>query len=102
MRIWNLKTVVFLALSSIILLSSCNKMGTGRSADIMYDSIVIHKEVPLLSINHTTLTYADVNISFTSPVRFRDAESTERLQQIFKGTFFRNTDLDTMTPDTPV
>lgn len=102
MRIWNLKTVVFLALSSIILLSSCNKMGKGRSAEILYDSIVIHKEVPLLSVNDTTLPYADVNISFTYPVRFRDAESTERLQQIFKGTFFGNTDFDSMTPDAAV
>lgn len=103
MRTGNVIIAVFLALFSLAYLSSCNDgMGRGNSTDIVYDSIVMQKDIPLLTENDTTLPHADVNLSFIYPVSFRDSESTERLQQIFKGTFFGSTNFDSMTPELAV
>ncbi|MDD4777814.1 MAG: DUF3298 domain-containing protein [Fermentimonas sp.] len=100
MRTGNVIIGVFLALFSLAYLSSCNnRTGRGKSTDIVYDSIVMQKDIPLLTENDSTLPHADVNLSFTYPVSFRDRESTERLQKIFKGTFFGSTDFDSMTPE---
>ena len=94
-------TILFTFLS-ISFLSSCkDRMGTGKS-EILYDSIVMQIDIPLLLENDTTLPHADVNLSFTYPVRFKDGESTERLQQIFKGTFFGSPTFDSMTPEDAV
>jgi len=68
----------------------------------VFDSIVVRKQIPLLQDNDTTLPYADVNVSFTYPSKFRDAESLARLQQIFLGTFFGHMSYDSMLPQEAV
>lgn len=103
MRAESLFLTVLIALISAAFISSCtNRTGFGKSQDIVYDSIIIQTNIPLLVENDTTLPYADVNLSFTYPVRFRDSESNERLQQIFKGTFFGSTAYDSMSPQDAV
>lgn len=91
-----LYTLLVLVLSGVI--SSCEGRKGGKSTDIKYDSIVFKQNIPLLLENDTTLPYADVRVSFTYPVKFRDAESLNRLQQIFKGTFFGSMEYDSMSP----
>ena len=103
MRTKNVIITILITLLSFAFLSSCkNGKGTGKSAEIVYDSIFLQRDIPLLHDNDTTLPHADVNISFTYPVKFRDDVSTARLQQIFKGTFFGSTEFDYMTPNDAV
>ena len=63
---------------------------------------MVSRHIPLLQENDTTLPYADVNVSFTYPVKFRDSENLARLQQIFQGTFFSDSNLDTLSPQEAV
>lgn len=96
-RIFYAVLTVLLALSAVV---SCDgKWRGGNASLIKYDSIVVAKNIPLLNDNDTTLPFADVTVSFTYPVKFKDAKSLERLQQIFKGTFFGDMEFDTMTPE---
>lgn len=88
-------TLLTLIFASVI--SSCEGRKGGKSTGIEYDSIVVNRHIPLLLDNDTTLPYSDVNISFTYPVKFRDTESLNRLQQIFKGTFFGSMEYDSMS-----
>ncbi len=97
-----INSTLYILLSIVFFVSCRNNAGTIKSTEIVYDSIVIQKNIPLLHENDTTLPYADVNLSFTYPVRYRDNESTARLQQIFKGTFFGSTVFDSMTPNNAV
>lgn len=80
------------------LLTNCTGKGGTNSSEIKFDSIVVARHIPLLQENDTTLPYADVKVSFTYPTRFRDTESLARLQQIFQGTFFGDSEYDTLTP----
>lgn len=81
------------------LLSSCiGGFGSRKGSDIVFDSIVVNQQIPLLFDNDTTLPYSDVRVSYTYPKQFKDAESLARLQQIFQGTFFENVGYDSMTP----
>ena len=81
------------------LMISCVEGGSSRkSSKIEFDSIVVKQQIPLLQGNDTTLPFADVEISFTYPVKFRNAESLARLQQIFLGTFFGEMSYDSLTP----
>ncbi len=65
---------------------------------IAYDSIVVRKQIPLLEVNDSTKPYADIDVSFTYPTKFRTAEDLLRLQEIFIGTFFSNVDIDNLSP----
>lgn len=94
-------SVLFLFLG-MGLFVNCTGKGEAKSTKIEFDSIVVAQHVPLLQENDTTLPYADVNVSFTYPVKFRDSESLARLQQIFKGTFFVDSDYDSLTPQEAV
>lgn len=81
------------------LFPSC-KGGFGKkgASEIQFDSIVVHRQIPLLVDNDTTLPYADVHVSFTYPSKFKDDESLARLQQIFLGTFFGDVSYDALYP----
>jgi hypothetical protein len=94
-------SAVFLALASGLLVN-CTGRGGARSFGIEFDNIVIAKHIPLLQENDTTLPHADVNISFIYPVKFRDSESVARLRQIFLGTFFGDSDYDSLSPQEAV
>lgn len=80
------------------LFTNCIGGRDAKSSGIEYDSIVVARHIPLLLENDTTLPYADVNVSFTYPVKFHDSESLARLQQIFIGTFFGDSDYDMLSP----
>lgn len=99
MRTNSLYYIALLVLVTTSVFVSCegNRRG-GKSSLIEYDSIVVKQHIPLLVENDTTLPFADVNVSFVYPVKFRDAESLARLEQIFKGTFFGDMLYDSMTP----
>ncbi|WP_298653256.1 DUF3298 and DUF4163 domain-containing protein [uncultured Proteiniphilum sp.] len=88
---------ILLFLTGVVMISCKERRGT-QSMKIEFDSIVVAQHIPLLQENDTTLPYADVNISFTYPVKFRDSESLTRLQQIFQGTFFGDSDYDSLFP----
>ncbi|WP_294079778.1 DUF3298 and DUF4163 domain-containing protein [Proteiniphilum sp. UBA5384] len=92
------KFSILVLLAGIMLVACNDRRGGARSSKIDFDSIVVAHHIPLLQENDTTLPYADVKVSFTYPVKFRDNESLARLQQIFNGTFFANSDYDTFTP----
>ena len=85
-----------------LMISCGERSGGGKSSAILFDSIVVKQQLPLLQANDTTLPFADVELSFTYPVRFRNAESLARLQQIFQGTFFGETRYDSITPQEAV
>ncbi len=90
---------VLLALVVIGLVSSCKGMGSkGEKNELVYDSIVVKQQIPLIHENDSTLPFADVNVSFIYPVKFRNEGSLSRLQEIFKGTFFSSTEFDAMPP----
>ncbi|MDO5522476.1 MAG: DUF3298 domain-containing protein [Bacteroidia bacterium] len=76
---------------------SCKKTAQ-TSTKIVFDSIVVKEHIPLLEVNDTTMPYADVKVSFTYPTEFGNQEDLSRLQQIFIGTFFGDTQLDNLTP----
>lgn len=90
--------VAVLALITPMLFSCKDKKTTGESTKITFDSIVVEKQIPLLVENDTTLPHADVKVSFTYPVSFRNDEDVARLQQIFLGTFFGDVAYDTLSP----
>ena len=90
-------------LSALLLtnLFSCkNKEQAGT--EIIFDSIMITKQIPLLERNDSTLPFADVKIRFTYPSKFGSKKDLARLQQIFIGTFFGNTEIDTLSPSAAV
>ena len=89
--------LIVLFAASVFLSCEGNRRGDKYSR-IEYDSIVVAKQIPLLVENDTTLPFADVTVSFTYPVKFRDAESLARLEQIFKGTFFGDMEYDSLPP----
>jgi len=96
------KFSILILLTGIILISCDERKGGSKSSRIDFDSIVVTQHIPLLQVNDTTLPYADVNISFTYPVKFRNSESLVRLQQIFQGTFFGDSNYDTLLPQEAV
>lgn len=92
-------SVIIISLSfGLGLFTNCIGKRDTKSSRIDFDSIVVSKHIPLLQENDTTLPYADVNISFTYPVKFRDSESLSRLRQIFQGTFFGDSRYDSLSP----
>lgn len=96
----NILSTALLALLTAGLISSCNNMGgREKKGEILYDSIVVKQQIPLLHEHDTTLPFADVSVSFTYPVKFRDEVSLARLQKIFKGTFFGSMEFDDLTPE---
>lgn len=90
---------VAMLFTGIALFVTCTESGGGRrSARIDFDSIVVKQRMPLLQENDTTLPFAQAEVTFIYPLKFRDAESLTRLQQIFVGTFFGDTAADTLSP----
>jgi len=89
---------VFVFLGTGVWVSCIDRGRSVNSSEILFDSIVVERRIPLLQISDTTLPYADVKVAFTYPSKFRDAESLTRLQQIFQGTFFGDIRYDSMTP----
>ncbi|MDR1518169.1 MAG: DUF3298 and DUF4163 domain-containing protein [Dysgonamonadaceae bacterium] len=86
MKVKNVLSALFVALLFAPLFFSCENQQ--QKNEILYDSIVVATHIPLLESNDTTLPYSEVNIRFKYPLKFRNAEDLERLQQIFIGTFF--------------
>lgn len=86
-----------LILSFIVILASCKKTQQGGNK-VTFDSIVVKEHVQLLEVNDTTLPYADLNISFIYPKKFKSEVELARLQQIFVGTFFSDVLNDSMSP----
>ncbi len=67
----NILSTALLALFTAGLISSCNNMGgREKKGEIVYDSIIVKQQIPLLHENDTTLPFADVSVSFTYPVNF--------------------------------
>lgn len=94
---------VALLFTGFALFVTCKESGGSRkSTKIAFDSIVVKQQIPLLQENDTTLPFADAEVRFIYPQKFRDAESLTRLQQIFVGTFFGDTAADTLTPQDAV
>ena len=95
------KSIVFSAIiiAGLIgsIFTSC-KITPKDANKIIFDSIVVNEHVTLLEVNDTTLPYADLNINFLYPKQFKTSDDLTRLQQIFIGTFFRNVDIDNLTP----
>jgi len=81
---------------------SCKNIRQKSETALTFDTIVVAKQIPLLQENDTTLPYADVDIKFMYPVKFRTAEDLARLQQIFVGTFFNDTLYDSLSPQQAV
>ena len=76
---------------------SCKKTAQ-TSTKIVFDSIVVKEQIPLLETNDTTLPFADVKVSFIYPTKFGNQEDLARLQQIFIGTFFNDLHIDNLSP----
>lgn len=80
-----------LAAAALLLISSCN--------DIRFETKVVNEQIPLLMQNDTTLPHAELTLSYTYPLKFRDEASLRRLQQIFNGTFFGDLQYDSFLPE---
>ena len=93
--------VIIVVFAFMGMLASCKKTAS-ESNKIDFNSIVVVKKIPMLVENDTTLPFADVEIDFTYPVKFRNEEDLARLQQIFLGTFFGERVYDSMTPEQAV
>ena len=98
-----MKTIrIFFAIAifalAFLTLFSCKNKNAGKSTRIEYDSVTVKKQIPLLEKNDTTLPYSDVEIRFTYPKAFKNAEALARLQQIFVGTFFSDRKYDALSP----
>jgi hypothetical protein len=92
--IYLLVQIVFV--SSII---SCHGRHSKSYNKVVFDSIVLKQQIPLLHTLDSTLPFADVQVSFTYPVKYRDDSQLVRLQQIFTGTFFSDIELDKLSPE---
>lgn len=77
----------------LITMGSCS-----GNDNIRFKTEEMKKRIPLLALNDTTLPYAEVSISFTHPVKFKDKTSLARLQQIVTGTFFNDLRYDSLAP----
>lgn len=93
--------IIIVAVIFIGIFSACKKTKK-EPTKINFDSISVAKKIPLLVENDTTLPFADVEINFTYPTKFRNEEDLARLQQIFLGTFFGERVYDSMTPQQAV
>ncbi len=93
------KNTLFSLISVLLLTSlfSCND-NKQTGTEITFDSIVVTKQIPLLERNDSTLPFSDVKIHFIYPSKFGNDETLSRLQRIFTGTFFGNTEIDTLAP----
>lgn len=87
---------IILFLTVFFTLFSCKKTKQ-HSTQIVFDSIVVKERIPLLENNDTTLPYADVKVAFVYPSKFSTPENLARLQQIFIGTFFNDTQFDELS-----
>lgn len=87
---------ILLSALSLGLFTQCKGNAGGKASKIAFDSIVVEKKIPLLQVNDTTLPFADVHVSYTYPVKFKDSQSLARLQQIMQGTFFGDSEIDTL------
>ncbi|MDD2327843.1 MAG: RsiV family protein [bacterium] len=93
-------TPAVLLMVALLIMSSCRNDRRQHHSLLRFDSVVVHEQIPLLSLNDSTLPFADLSLSFTYPAHFRDASSLTRLQQIFTGTFFGDVRYDTLAPET--
>ena len=89
---------IILAAIMTLTLHSCKNNTQLSKDEIVMDSLVFKDKVYLLEQVDTLLPYADVNINFKYPAKFRDKESLIRLQQIVTGTFFNNIYLGELPP----
>lgn len=81
---------------------SCKNPSKKTGDSIVFDSVIVARQIPLLETNDTTLPYSDVEIKFTYPIKFGNQEDLESLQKIFIGTFFNDLQYDSLTPQEAV
>lgn len=93
----SIPVIAIFALMSVAFFS-CKDKNANKSTRIEYDSLIVKKQIPLLEKNDTTLPYSDVEIRFTYPKTFKNAEALARLQQILVGTFFGDSQYDALSP----
>lgn len=84
--------------ASLILVGICLTSCFKTNDDTKYDKLELDERVYLFEVNDTTMPYAKVDIEFNYPVKFKRKEDLQRLQQIFKGTFFNNQSYDALSP----
>lgn len=94
-------TAALLAVFIVTMFFSCKNIRKKPTTAITFDTIVVARQIPLLQ-NDSTLPYADVDFKFIYPVKFGTPEDLARLQQIFVGTFFTDTQYDTLSPQEAV
>lgn len=90
------KNIFFIATSLLfvgLFATSCFK-----TRDIEFEKLESKERIYLFPVNDTTMPFANVEIEFKYPKRFRDKEDLARLQQIFKGTFFNDESFDHLSP----
>lgn len=90
-------TIILASIMSLTLHSCIDRTQLSKD-EVVLDSLIFKDKVYLLEQVDTLLPYADVNINFKYPAKFRDKESLTRLQQIVTGTFFNNIYLGEFPP----
>lgn len=73
--------------------TSCFK----KDDKISFDKLDLKERVYLFPVNDTTMPFANVEIEFNYPKRFKKKEDLARLQQIFNGTFFNDESYDSLS-----
>lgn len=88
----------FFIVASMVLVGVCVTSCFKKSDDIKFDKLELNEKVYLFPVNDTTKPFANVEIEFNYPKRFKNKEDLARLQQIFNGTFFNNQSYDSLSP----
>lgn len=98
----NRLTGILLIAFFMMMFFSCKKSNKKTGDSIVFDSVIVARQIPLLETNDTTLPFSDVEIKFTYPIKFGNVEDLESLQKIFIGTFFNDLQYDSLTPQEAV
>ncbi len=92
-----MKKQSFFIAASMVLVGICVTSCFKKSDVIKFDKLELNERVYLFPVNDTTKPFANVEIEFNYPTRFKNKGDLARLQQIFNGTFFNNQSYDSFS-----
>lgn len=88
---------IFFIVASLLIVGVC-VTSCFKKENLEFDKLELKERVYLFPVNDTTKPFANVEIEFNYPIRFKNKEDLARIQQIFIGTFFNNESYDSLSP----
>ena len=93
-----MKKQSFFIVASMMLVGICVTSCFKKNDDLKFDKLELKERVYLFPVNDTTKPFANVEIEYNYPSKFKSKKDLARLQQIFNGTFFNNQSYDSLSP----